>query len=397
MLALKYRTLPSTLHVERTNPHIDLENSPFFVNSTCSPWLAAGSAPRRAGVSSFGIGGTNAHLILEEAPPVETATISPRRQLLVLSAHTASALDAVAANLLEHLRQHGDINLADAAYTLQVGRRALSHRRVLVCRDVAEASRVLAGKDPTRLLTSSGAPRERSVVWMFPGQGAQRANMLRQVYRDEPLFRASIDRCAALLTRHLGVDLRRVMHVDPKDAVAAGQIEQTAFAQPALFATEYALAQLWTSWGVHPQAMIGHSIGEYVAACLAGVFSLEDALGLVAARGRLIRIFPWARCSLFRCRNVSGSWELTWLAASTHPRCAPRPERSAASRRSKRLAGRGVDSTAAHLAASFADVDPMTAHYLGVLRAATPPRLPFVSNVTGTWIATTKRPTPTTG
>ncbi len=292
VLALKHKLLPPSLHFDAPNPNIDFANSPFKVNTKLCEWHI-GRTPRRAGVSSFGFGGTNAHVVLEEAPIVESSGECRPHQLLVISAKTSSALDTATANLVEHLKQHPDANLADVAYTLQVGRRAFEHRRILVCHNFDDAVRDLSKLAPQRVKTSFQKPQERRVAFMFPGQGVQYVNMARELYQIEPAFREQVNVCSELLLPHLGLDLRQVLYPNSDQIkTATQQLNQTALTQPALFVIEYALAKLWMQWGVCPWAMIGDSIGEYVAACLAGVFALPDALALVAARGRLMQFLP---------------------------------------------------------------------------------------------------------
>jgi acyl transferase domain-containing protein len=291
VLALEHGLLPPSLHFERPNPEIDFAASPFYVNTTLAPWRRDG-APRRAGVSAFGIGGTNAHVVLEEAPSSPPGDPAPEWHLLPLSAETEPALDRAAAALAEHLARHPGLDLADVAFTLQVGRRHCRHRRALVCRDREEALALLAGASGS---AARLAGERRAVAFLFPGQGAQHPGMAAAIYRREPRFQAEVDRCCAFLAPRLGVDLRGLLVPDSagsarEEAVAA--LRRTELAQPALFVTEYALARLWMAWGVHPGALLGHSLGEYVAACIAGVFSLEDALALVAVRGRLMAAAP---------------------------------------------------------------------------------------------------------
>jgi acyl transferase domain-containing protein len=399
VLALKHKQLPPSLHFERPNPEIDFADSPFYVNATLQDWPAS-DTPRRAGVSSFGIGGTNAHVVLEEAPAAESADEARAQQLIVLSARTAPALEAMTANLLAHLRGHDDVNLADVAYTLQVGRKGFGQRRALVCRDAADAIAALAGTDVGRVITNAVAAGEAaeavepSVAFMLPGQGEQFVGMSLELYRSEPVFRAQMDACAELLTPHLGFDLRTVLYADEADAEAARKLDTTAVTQPALFAVEYALAQTWLAWGVAPQAMIGHSLGEYVAACLAGVFSLEDALALVAARGRLMqttRDGAMLAVSLpeQECRALFGE-QLSLAAVNAPERCVVAGPAAAVAALAQSLEARGVgcrrlrsahafhssmmERAARQFAAEVAQVELM------------PPQIPFVSNVTGTWI-----------
>ncbi|NEQ84319.1 MAG: type I polyketide synthase, partial [Moorea sp. SIO2I5] len=292
VLALKHKKLPPSLNFETPNPTIDFANSPFYVNTTLSEWNTNGT-PRRAGVSSFGIGGTNAHVVLEEAPTLEPSSTSRPWQLLILSAKTNSALEIATTNLAAHLKQHPDINLADVAYTLQVGRTAFEYRQMLVCQDIDDARKALSAPETQPVFTHYQELTQRPVVFMFSGQGSQYVNMAQELYQTEPTFRAQIDSCSELLIPNLEVDLRHILYPQPeKIETATLKLKQTAIAQSALFVVSYALAILWQEWGVSPQAMIGHSIGEYVAATLAGVFSLEDALALVAKRGQLMQQQP---------------------------------------------------------------------------------------------------------
>jgi acyl transferase domain-containing protein len=289
-LALKHRQIPPSLHFKAPNPKLDLENSPFFVNAILREWKTDTPAPLRAGVSSFGTGGTNAHVVLEEAPQAEPSGPSRPYQILLLSGKTSNALESAARNLAAHLKAHPDVNLADVAYTLQIGRTEFAHRRVVLCHTVSEAIALLENSDPRRVLTSVQEMGRPSVAFMFPGQGAQYANMGAAVYQQERVFRETLDECARILQPVMGVDLRLLLFAGPEEEASANeQLRQTQFTQPALFAIEYALARLWMSWGLTPSAMIGHSVGEYVAACLAGVFSLETALTLVAHRARLVQ------------------------------------------------------------------------------------------------------------
>src|ERR1051325_5141272 len=295
VLALKHKQIPPSLHFKEPNPNIDFSATPFYVNTKLAAWEANGT-PRRAGVSSFGIGGTNAHVVLEEPPQPEPSGASRTQHLLTLSAKTPGALDKMTANLADYLREHPESNLADVAYTLQVGRRDFNHRRALVCLDTDDAVSALesAAADGQRLHTNSVGEEPGAVVFMFPGQGSQHVNMARELYESEPTFRAELDACAEMLRAHLGLDLREVLYPETgaAKAEATAALTQTYITQPALFVIEYALAKLYAEWGVQPSAMIGHSLGEFVAACLAGVFTLEDALKLVAVRGRLMQQMP---------------------------------------------------------------------------------------------------------
>ena len=393
-LALKHRQIPPSLHFEQSNPKIDFANSPFYVNHQLSEWQTNGN-PRRAGVSSFGIGGTNAHIILEEAPVVESSEPSRPWQLLLLSAKTSEALEAATANLVQYLQSNQDSSLADVAYTLQVGRRGFTYRQMLVCQSRDDALQALENLEPQRVFTCSTESRQNSVVFMFPGQGTQYVNMALELYQTEPIFTAQIDRCCELLKPHLGLDLRHVLFPsEAKEESATQQLQRTHLAQPALFVIEYALARLWMMWGVYPEAMIGHSVGEYVAACLADVFSLEDALALVAARGQLMQQLPGGAMlavplSEQEVRPLLGD-QLSLAAINAPERCVVSGPNSAINNLQKRLIQRGVECRPLHTSHAFHSpmmepiIEPLTQQLEKV--NFNQPKIPFLSNLTGTWI-----------
>lgn len=394
VLALKNKQIPPSLHFEQPNPQIDFDNSPFYVNTALSEWQTNGT-PRRAGVSSFGIGGTNAHAILEEAPPTQPSGLSRPWQLLLLSAKTDSALETATTNLVTHLKQHPDLNLADVAYTLQVGRRAFDHRRMLLCENSDDAITVLENLDQQRIFTHFQEPCNRQIVFMFPGQGSQYVNMGRELYDTEPLFQKHIDECCEILKPHLGVDLRTILYPNEEQIeVARQQLQQTHITQPALFVIEYALAQLWMAWGISPAAMIGHSIGEYVAACLAEVFSVEDALALVATRGQLMQQLPsGAMLSVPLSEEAIQPWldENVSLAGINAPSlCVVSGSEEAIASLQNRLTSAGVESRRLHTSHAFHSV--MMDSILEVFTEQVqkiklnPPQIPFISNLTGTWI-----------
>ena len=278
-LMLRQRELVPSLHYREGNPQIDFPASPFYVNTSLRPWPRNGTA-RRAGVSSFGIGGTNAHVILEEAPSVEQSQ-SPdlSLRLLVLSAKTPAALDRATKNLTAFVREHNDINLPDVAYTLQVGRKAFSHRRIIFCRETEDALTALEGRDPQRVLTHSpGSDGEASIVLLFMADDWVYTGLGSSLYEDEPLFRKHFDECAELIKRSTGAD--------PRGALDAAQTTL-----PALFAIQYALGQVLLDLGVRPATFMGRGVGEYVAACFAGVFTLENAVAAAATREPVHRDF----------------------------------------------------------------------------------------------------------
>ncbi|MFY9825408.1 MAG: amino acid adenylation domain-containing protein, partial [Thermoanaerobaculia bacterium] len=393
-LALHHGVIPPSLHFEAPNPRIDFANSPFFVNTELRPWPAG---TRRAGVTSLGMGGTNAHVVLEEAPSLAAtpATSSSRpHQLVLLSAKSAAALERATARLADHLRLEAGLDLADVAFTLTHGRKAFQHRRALIASDAADAAVTLETLDPERLLTTAPEPGDRPVAFLFPGQGAQYLGMGRGLYDSEPAFRADVDLCCRLLLPHLGLDLRRVLFEEDDTAEAAERLQNTQLAQAALFVVSWASARLWMSWGVRPEAMLGHSIGEYVAACLAGVFSLDDALAIVAVRGRLMsRMPPGAMLGvpLPEAEVLPLLGEELSLAAVNRPAVSVVSGPVAAIEAlAARLAEEGFACRRLHTSHAFHSrmMEPVLQPFIEQVRRVRlePPRLPFLSNVTGTWI-----------
>ncbi|MCP4149084.1 MAG: amino acid adenylation domain-containing protein, partial [bacterium] len=317
VLAIKNRLIPPSINYEKPNPKIDFKNSPFYVVTKTTPWKND-NGPLRAGVSSFGIGGTNAHVLLEEAPQIENdgeiqndsvrgGDLNRNYKLLMLSAETPDALERQTVNFADYIKKNPGIDLADAAYTLQVGRNDLKYRSIAVCENYEKAVDALSGESG-EILTASCEKNKIQAVFMFPGQGSQYVEMGRELYKEEPVFREEMDRCFVILEPLLGFDVKKLLYpaagrkeggtseTGVKTGLAPVQgtltLTDTAVAQPVLFAVEYALAKLVIHWGIKPYAMIGHSIGEYAAACISGVFSPEDALKIVVARGKLMQQMP---------------------------------------------------------------------------------------------------------
>jgi acyl transferase domain-containing protein len=393
VLALENRSIPPSLHYVEANPEIDFENSPFYVNSALSEWATDGR-PRRAGVSSFGIGGTNAHVVVEEAPPPAPDDAAPPCQLLILSARTRTALDSALVNLHAHLQKHPELNPADVAYTLQVGRKQFDHRAALVCRGLDDALGALETRDPRRLHTSAAESGERPVVFMFPGQGAQYVRMAAGLYESEPAFREQVDFCSEQLLPRLGCDLRGLLYpAEGGEAWAAAQLDETHVTQPALFAVEYALARTLMRYGVRPRAMIGHSVGEYVAACLAGVMSPEDALRLVAARGRLMQELP--RGAMLSVPLPESELEplltggLSLAAVNGHSFCVVSGETEAVGRLEVQLTGRGLNCRRLRASHAFHSqmMEPVLARFAREWETVklSAPQIPYVSNLSGAW------------
>lgn len=387
--------IPPSLHYTTPNPKIDFENSPFFVNTALRTWESS-DTPRRGLVCSLGVGGTNAHAVVEAPPEPEPSGESRAVQLVVLSARSGEALSVATDQLIKHLNQHPDANLADVAYTLQNGRKAFGQRRIAVGRDAAEIVAALEDKKAGQSHAGDSASQTNaSVAFLFPGQGSQYVGMARELYESEPVYRAEVDRCSALLESDLGLDLRTILYPDSGDAEAATEkLKQTALTQPALFVVEYALAKLWQSWGVEPEAMIGHSIGEYVAATLAGVFAVEDALGLVAARGRLMQSLPAGSMLAVplpesELAPLLGD-ELSLAAVNAPGSCVASGSHEAVDKLEAVLKTRGIEARRLQTSHAFHSrmMDPILPEFTALVEKVErkAPTLPYVSNLTGTWI-----------
>jgi acyl transferase domain-containing protein len=393
--ALRHRQIPPTLHFRRPNPRLGIEGSAFFVADRLMDWTVPDGGPRRAGVSSFGIGGTNAHAVLQEAPPREASAPGRAWSLLIVSGRTARAMDRATRNLADWLEAHPDANLADVAYTLQVGRRPFKHRRSLVARDVADALQQLRTLNPARVRTEVDPYRPTPVIYLLPGAGVQHVGMTRELYADEPVFRAELDRCCELMRPHLGLDLREVIHPAAGDEERAAEtLYQTAVTQPALFAVEYAMGRMWTHYGVLAEGLVGYSIGEYAAACLAGVMSLEDACHLVAVRAALMQEMPAGgmlsvSLSEAEVREILPA-ELDVCTINGPALTVVGGVTEAVDAFAAELDRREVHYQRVHTShvSHSRMMDPILGRFEEVVRRFTlhPPELPFVSNVTGTWI-----------
>jgi acyl transferase domain-containing protein/acyl carrier protein len=401
VLSIENKLIPPSLYFETPNPNIDFANSPFYVNTRLSPW-PSGNLPRRAGVSAFGIGGTNVHVILEEAPPQVEYPPVRTHHLLVLSARTPSALETATANLSQYLQEHPGISASDVAYTSQFGRRAFPCRRAIVYHHIDDAINQMLTLDPERVITGDHHPKERPAVFLFAGQGSQYVNMSADLYRVEPAYRTHVDRCAELLAPLLGVDLRQRIFVSSGEDESGSELTQTKFAQPALFLIGYSLAKLWQEWGIEPQAMIGHSIGEYVAACLAGVFSFEDALMLVAARGRMMQALPGGSMVAVAASETEVlpllDAELSIAAVNEESLCSVSGPTEAIERFELCLERKGTAFRRLHTSHAFHSqmMDPILEDFARMVRQVrlNSPRIPYVSGVTGTWISASEATNP---
>lgn len=402
VMAIERASLPASLHFEQANPLIDFEHSPFYVNTVLSAWKSEGG-PRRAGVSSFGIGGTNAHVLLQEPPTVPSTTPSGGPQILVLSAKSEPALERATGDLAVYLASRPAASLSDIAFTLQVGREAFSHRRALICADVAEAAALLLAGDPACVYTGHIDDEPRALGFMFSGQGTQHVNMARDLYVTELAFRHHVDECCELLGPHLGLDLRDVLYppLDRREQ-DVDRLAQTALAQPALFVVEYALAKLWETLGISPQMMIGHSIGEYVAACLAGVFSLPDALLLVATRGRLMQGVPkgtMLAVSLAETElNEFIRSPLSIAAVNAPNQCVVSGPVDAVAAEEQRLKHLGIACRRLPISHAFHSLmmEPIVQSFIDQVSTIQlhTPHIPYISNVTGTWITSAQATDP---
>ncbi|HEU5231015.1 MAG TPA: aminotransferase class III-fold pyridoxal phosphate-dependent enzyme, partial [Ktedonobacteraceae bacterium] len=395
VLSLVHQQMPPSLHFVRPNPRIDFANSPFYVNAQLTEWKSE-DFPRTAGVSSFGIGGTNAHVVVQEAPPLMTQDRETKPwHLLLFSARTETALETMTANLASHLQQKPDLPLADVAAVLQRGRKQFDLRRAVICQDSEEAIKALETLDSRHVSTGEKAALQRPVTFLFSGQGSQHIQMAAELYQHEPVFRQHVDQCANAFQPYLKTDLRKIFYPAPEEATEATQkLTRTAIAQPALFTIEYAMAQLWMEWGVQPQSLMGHSIGEYVAACLAGVFSLEDAIRLVALRGKMMQALPGGDMLAVSLSPVDLqpllNEQLSLAVINTPTRCVLAGTKEAVRAVEEVLAEKGVMTRRLHTSHAFHSsmMDPILAAFTAEVKKVQlkTPTLPFVSNVTGTWI-----------
>ncbi|MBV9789524.1 MAG: type I polyketide synthase, partial [Chloroflexi bacterium] len=417
VLMLQQGQIPPTLNLIEPNPYIAWDEVRIVVPTALTDWPA--QSPRRAGVSAFGWAGTNAHVILEAAPelPARSAATKPSWQLLPLATKTPLALDRLSERLATFLREHPTLDLADVAATLQSGRSSFSQRRAVICRDREDALAVLEQRDATRI--ADGSPRvAANVALMFPGMGDNYLGMGADLYGHEPLFRAHVDRCCELLMPLLGRDLRDLLYPQrhqPESAATPAQppkldlrqmlgragndqppheLQRTIWAHPALFVIEYALAQLLLSWGLKPQALIGYSLGEYVAACLADVFSLEDALKLVAVRARMIDELPsGAMLAVVLPEDQLKPLldpELSIAAINGPALTVAAGPHAAIERLEQRLNEQGISSRRLATTHAFhsAMMERLQAPLHDLLSGIQlhPPTIPYLSNVSGTWI-----------
>ncbi len=388
ILSLEHECLPATLHFKTPNPQLCLEESPFFVSAEMQPWLR-GAKPRIAGVNAAGVGGTNVHVIVEEAPAIPaTAPDDEATHLFVLSARDDNALAEARSRLAAHLETYAEQNISDIAFTLQTGRRGFAKRFAAVAKDRRGLIEKLGGPGETG--TAAASPP--TLAFLFPGQGAQYPGMGQALYRRYPVVARTLDQCAAILEPLLGLDLRTVLFGDPE--AAGPRLQATALAQPALFSVSYSVAALWRSLGFEPAAMLGHSIGEFVAATLAGVMRLEDALMVVTARGAMMQALPegamlavkLAEAELKACLPS----DLSIAAVNGKAACVVAGPSAAIDAFEAKLAARGAGWRRLRTSHAFhsAMVDPVIEPLAEILAKIplSPPNLPYVSTMSGNWI-----------
>lgn len=393
ILALKNRQIPASLGFENPNPSIDFENSPFYVNNKLNPWDSNGT--RKAGISSFGVGGTNVHIVVEEYEPKQVNSDKGRPlQLLTWSAKSQHSLDGYQTALSDYLKSSIDVSLADVAYTLTNTRESFTERSFIIANSSADANDKLLDTDHKHIKTNSLKAEPSELAFLFPGQGSQYLQMGKSLYEEEDVFKNAVDTCAELLKSDLKLDIRDIIYPEENSPDAEEKLKDTQYTQPALFVIEYALSQLWMSWGIKPTLLCGHSIGEFVAAHLAGIFSLEDALHLITMRGKLVSDLPGGSMLSIR-KNIDEIKDLVpenlSIAAINSDRLivvsGPDEDVEAFSKilDKKDIANRLLlTSHAFHSTMMDPVLDVFEAEVKKVTRNI--PRLPVVSTVTGDWL-----------
>lgn len=397
-LSLYHRQIPPSLHFQQPNPYIPFKNLPLRVPTTLEPWPETTDIAI-AGVSSFSFGGTNAHVVLAGAPKVETqeVVVDSPLHLLTLSAKCENALQDLAKRYLDFLASHPSISLADVCFTASTGRSHFEHRLALTAASTQQLTQRLdtfcQGQTPIGLASGSvRSKQQRKIAFLFTGQGSQYANMGRQLYDTQPVFRKTLEECDRLLQPYLEKSLLSVLFASTDKDL----INQTAYTQPALFALEYALAQMWRSWGISPNIVMGHSVGEYVAACVAGVFSLEDGLKLIAERGRLMQALPptGMMAAIFATQEQVQQAILPYqsqvsIAAVNGPQhTVISGEQNCVESIIQQLQAQGIESRSLQVSHAFHSplINPMLDQFEQLASQVNyhPPRIPFVSNLTGT-------------
>lgn len=394
ILALKHRQIPASLGFENPNPSIDFDNSPFYVNNKLNPWHSE-KGTRKAGISSFGVGGTNVHIVVEEYEPKQTTSGESRPlQLLIWSAKSQHSLEAYQTTLGDYLKSSTEVSLADVAHTLSATRASFAERSFVVASSAAEANEKLLAPNSNDIKTKTLKSEPSELAFLFPGQGSQYLQMGKALYEDEIVFKNAVDTCAELLKSELKLDIRDIIYPETHSSEAEEKIKDTQYTQPALFVIEYALSQLWISWGIKPTLLCGHSIGEFVAAHLAGVFSLEDALHLITRRGKLVSDLPGGSMLSIR-KNID---EVTDLIPETLSVAAINSDRLIVvsgpdeniADFAKQLDNDGIANRLLLTSHAFHStmMDPVLDTFEAEVKNVTlnVPRIPVVSTVTGDWL-----------
>lgn len=406
ILAMRHKQIPASLNVRKINPLLDLKNTPFTVNTELNDWVC-NNGPRRAGVSSFGIGGTNAHIVLEE-PTFKAQTGESRQlQLVFLSANSPNALKNIEQNLLAHINKCPTVKLADLCFTLHQGRKPLPHRKALAVQRLEELRQALSQERPSHAAFSGTALGNNKICFLFPGQGSQYIEMGKGLYESEPVFRKWMDKCFAIARQTADIDLKSYLFPEQVSEQARAELNQTAITQPLLFSVEYSLAQLLMHWGCQPDMMIGHSVGEYVAACLADVFSLDAGMALITQRGALVQSLPpGAMLAVFSTpatierllRENHLSQALDIAAVNAPGLLVVSGGAPAIDDLQAVLNGQRIDYAPLHTSHAFHShhLDPVLEDFKMVLEsvALSPPKIPYVSNLTGEFVTAEQTTSP---
>ena len=393
MLALKHQKLPASLGYEKANPAIDFDNSPFFVNNTFKDWNCEGK--RRAGISSFGVGGTNVHIVVEEFETDQTTSgDSKPLQILTWSAKTENSLEGYKTALGNYIKFSNDIKVADIAYSLSATRDTFNKRSFILATDSENAFNQLLSDATPSVKTSDLKVVPDHLAFLFPGQGAQYLQMGKALYEHELVFRKAVDECSEILLDAYNYDIRNIIYPENNSTEAENRLKDTQFTQPALFVVEYALSQLWMDWGIQPTLLCGHSIGEFVAAHLAGIFTLKDALLLVAIRGKLVSDLPGG--SMLSVRTTYDNLSkilpegVSVAAVNSDQLCVVSGEDKPIEAFVKILEEKEIPNRLLLTSHAFHStmMDPVLEAFETEVKKVTLniPRLPIVSTVTGTWL-----------